>query len=280
MSDDHDDLYHRGLAFDLGTLLERRRVLGLFAGLGAATLVGCSTDAAPPSSSPTSAGPASPSSGPSSASASSASCDEIPAETAGPYPGDGSNGPNVLTQSGIVRSDIRSSFGGPTGVAGGVPLTIKLAIVDTSKSCAAYAGAAVYLWQCSREGGYSLYTRGVTQENFLRGVQAAGADGVVTFQSIFPGAYAGRWPHIHFEVYPNLAAATSAGSKIATSQVALPRAACDAAYATSGYSASVANMARTTLANDTVFRDGADQQLATMTGTVAAGLTATLTVPV
>ena len=38
-------------------------------------------------------------------------CSLIPSETAGPYPGDGSNGPNVLTQSGIVRSDIRASFG-------------------------------------------------------------------------------------------------------------------------------------------------------------------------
>ena len=37
---------------------------------------------------------------------------KIPSETGGPYPGDGSNGPNVLVMSGIVRSDIRSSFGG------------------------------------------------------------------------------------------------------------------------------------------------------------------------
>lgn len=39
---------------------------------------------------------------------------EIPDETAGPYPGDGSNGPNVLAESGIVRSDITSSFGSST----------------------------------------------------------------------------------------------------------------------------------------------------------------------
>jgi hypothetical protein len=31
---------------------------------------------------------------------------EVPEETAGPYPGDGSNGPNVLDDSGIVRSDM------------------------------------------------------------------------------------------------------------------------------------------------------------------------------
>ena len=51
---------------------------------------------------------------------------EIPEETAGPYPGDGSNGVNVLTESGIVRSDITSSFGSASGVAEGVPTTVKL----------------------------------------------------------------------------------------------------------------------------------------------------------
>src|SRR4051812_13243500 len=43
--------------------------------------------------------------------AAAASCSTIPEETAGPFPGDGSNGVNVLTQEGVVRSDIRSSFG-------------------------------------------------------------------------------------------------------------------------------------------------------------------------
>ena len=42
----------------------------------------------------------------------------------------------------------------------------------------------------------------------LRGVQAADSNGQVTFTSIFPGCYSGRWPHIHFEVYPSLSAAT------------------------------------------------------------------------
>jgi hypothetical protein len=43
------------------------------------------------------------------------STDEIPDETAGPFPGDGSNGPDVLGESGIVRDDIRSSFGPASG---------------------------------------------------------------------------------------------------------------------------------------------------------------------
>ncbi len=50
-------------------------------------------------------------------------CRAIPQETAGPFPGDGSNSAaNVLNQSAAVRNDIRSSFGGLTGTADGVPL--------------------------------------------------------------------------------------------------------------------------------------------------------------
>jgi hypothetical protein len=52
--------------------------------------------------------------------------------TAGPYPGDESNGPNVLTGSGIVRKDITSSFGAASGVADGVPLTLRFRVYDLS----------------------------------------------------------------------------------------------------------------------------------------------------
>ena len=104
------------------------------------------------------------------------------------------------------------------------------------------------MWHCDREGRYSLYTQGVTNQNYLRGVQEADANGRVTFQSIYPGCYAGRWPHIHFEVFPSLAAATNARNKTATSQIALPKAANDLVYATSGYEASVRNAAQVTLA--------------------------------
>ena len=77
----------------------------------------------------------------------------IPEETAGPYPGDGSNGPNVLAESGVVRSDITSSFGDASGVAEGVPMTVKLKVYDLNGDDATpLAGAAVYLWHCDREG--------------------------------------------------------------------------------------------------------------------------------
>ena len=201
MTDNHD----RGLQFDLATLIGRRRALTLLGGAGL-TLVACA-----PSTTTTSAADGSP-------------LEVIPAETAGPYPGDGSNGPNALTQSGIVRSDIRSSFGSSTRTAEGVQLTIDLTVQKEDGK--PYAGAAVYLWHCDINGDYSMYSNRVKNENFLRGVQEADASGKLKFVSVFPGAYSGRWPHIHFEVYPSLAEATKAGNKITTSQLALPETTC------------------------------------------------------
>jgi protocatechuate 3,4-dioxygenase beta subunit len=286
---DHDDLHDRGLQFDLSTLtglLRRRRVLGLFAGAGvAATLAACgdpvtSGNAGTAGTSTATTEPSAATTEPSAAAtATTGSLTEIPQETAGPYPGDGSNGPNVLTQSGIVRSDITTSFGSASGVAKGVPLTINLTIMDASTG-AAYPGAAVYLWHCDRDGRYSMYSQAVASENYLRGVQAANGTGLVTFESIFPAAYSGRWPHIHFEVYPTLAGATSAGNKITTSQLALPEAVCTTVYASDGYSQSVRNLAQTSLTRDMVFRDGWTSQLATVTGGVSEGYVANLTVPV
>lgn len=265
----HDDF--GGLQRDLratGAAMPRRALLGLVARLGvslaAVPLLGCESSTQPSDTPATTGG----------------SCNtRIPEETAGPFPGDGSNGPNVLPQSGVVRSDIRSSFAGLTGTADGVPLTLVLTIVSAS-SCAALAGRAVYVWHCDRPGRYSLYNAGVTNQNYLRGVQEADANGRVTFTTIFPGCYAGRWPHIHFEVYPSLQAAASVAAKVATSQVALPKSACDLVYATAGYESSATNLSQVSLASDMVFSDGAALELATVTGTVASGLTATLTVAI
>jgi protocatechuate 3,4-dioxygenase beta subunit len=208
-------------------------------------------------------------------------CAVIPEETAGPFPGDGSNGPDLLGQSGVVRSDIRSSFGASTTLATGVPLTIRLAVLDLAKSCVPMANAAVYAWHCDQAGRYSLYSSGVENENYCRGVQAAGSDGMVTFQSIFPACYSGRWPHIHFEVYPSLDAARDVQNKIATSQIALPKDTCDAVYATSGYEQSVRNLGGISLSSDNVFgEDDGERQIGTITGSIDGGLTVDLSVPV
>lgn len=282
----HDDFggLHRDLTAT-GLVINRRRLLGWGMRLGAAgaaastlNLVGCGGDS-PTSASATTATTTTPPTTTTVPPTTGASCSRIPEETAGPFPGDGSNGPTVLSASGVVRSDIRSSFAGLSGTADGVPLTLVLTIVSSS-TCAPLAGRAVYLWHCDRPGRYSLYSSGVTNQNYLRGVQEADANGRVTFTTIFPGCYSGRWPHIHFEVFPSLAVATNVANKTATSQIALPKAACDQVYATAGYEASVSNLSRVTLASDNVFSDGSALELATVTGSVSGGFTATLTVAV
>ncbi|MCY1021090.1 intradiol ring-cleavage dioxygenase [Pyxidicoccus sp. MSG2] len=259
---DHDD---GGLAQDLkllGASMERRTLLRFALGASLLPLMGCGGS---------DSGTGTPGDG---------SCSKIPTETAGPYPGDGSNGPNVLTESGIVRSDIRSSVGTATGTAAGIPLTVTLTLVNASGTCEPLQGYAIYLWHCDREGRYSLYSSGVTNQNYLRGVQETDANGQLTFTTIFPACYSGRWPHIHFEIYPALASATKAGNKIAVSQLALPKAACDEVYATTGYSASVSNLRQVSLSSDNVFSDGSDSQLATVTGNTTDGYVATLTVAI
>jgi protocatechuate 3,4-dioxygenase beta subunit len=278
---DHTEIYNRGLQFDLSTLMRRRSVLGLFAGAGLATVVGCSSDSEPTPGT-TTANPTLGSGSPSASESTAAgnTTREIAEETAGPFPGDGSNGPNVLTRTGIVRSDIRSSFATSSTVAGGVPLTINLTVLDLAAGSVPLAGGAVYLWQCDREGRYSMYSAGVTNENYLRGVQEIDSDGQIRFTSIFPACYPGRWPHLHFEVYRSLASATSAGNKIATSQLAFPKDACDTVYATDGYSASARAMSSLSLETDNVFRDGYADQVGTVTGSVGSGLSVALSVPV
>ncbi|PRA82251.1 intradiol ring-cleavage dioxygenase [Microbacterium sp. MYb66] len=270
-----EEVVDQGAAFDIRTLMSRRGVLGLAGiGLGAVVLAACAPADSGATPNPT---PASTSAAPGGG---SVSVGEIPDETAGPYPGDGSNGPDVLEDSGIVRQDIRSSIdGGET--ADGVPLSFELQIVDLANGGVPFAGVAVYAWHCTAQGEYSMYSAGLEDVTYLRGVQVADADGMVSFTSIFPGCYSGRWPHIHFEVYPDVGSIADSTTAVATSQLALPEAACTAVYARSAYDGSARNLSQTTLAGDNVFGDDAGAlQVATVTGDVSTGYTATLVVGV
>lgn len=215
------------------SVIDRRRALALLAGGGAAALLAACTrssdnptvsaDSDSTSTSTSAAGATS-----SSASTGIRTVGRIPEETAGPYPGDGTNGPNI----------------------------------------------------CDRIGRYSMYSSGVSGENYLRGVQAADAQGVLRFTSVFPGAYDGRWPHIHFHVFDSQSQATNDRNASVTSQIALPESTCEQVYGASGYESSARDLDRSSLNSDMVFRDGVDLQLATVTGSNSAGYTAELTVGV
>ncbi len=263
----HDDHRH-GLEFDLEALaqqrLRRRGLIGLMGGGLALVASGMPGLAA------------------------AAELCLVDAETTnGPYPADGTNSApggtsNILAESGVVRSDIRSSFGNSTTLAQGVPLTLTLKLADFGANCAALAGATIYVWHCTQDGLYSLYT--APDENYLRGVQVADQDGQVSFTTIFPGCYPGRWPHIHFEVYRDEASATDHRNALRTSQLALPQEICETVYAVSGYGESARNLGQLTLQTDNVFSGATTDQLTLMTpkvtGSVSEGYVATATIAV
>ncbi|HUF98532.1 MAG TPA: hypothetical protein VMM60_10425 [Ilumatobacter sp.] len=307
--------FDRGLAFDLSNV-SRRRLLGLLgsASIGVVALAACGSDSstaattasttpatpgttaattgaattgtattgtALPATTATTEGTVATTAATAATTPTATATTEIPDETGGPYPGDGTNGVNVLTEADVVRSDIRSSFGSASGVADGIPMTVTLSVQDIGGGGVPLAGAAVYLWHCTADGLYSLYSSGVTEENFLRGVQVADANGQVTFTTIIPGCYAGRWPHMHFEIYETVAAATNGRNAIKTSQLALPQAMCETVYTDSRYTNSTRNLSQVSLSSDNVFsEDSAALQLPVITGDNASGYGAVLPVGV
>jgi protocatechuate 3,4-dioxygenase beta subunit len=97
----------------------------------------------------------------------------------------------------LVRSDI-------TEGKEGSPLVLTLQIVE-AKDCAAIPEARVDIWHADGLGLYSGYadqdSGSAEGETFLRGTQLTGADGEVRFNTIYPGWYPGRTPHIHFKAF-------------------------------------------------------------------------------
>ncbi|TFI44640.1 3,4-dioxygenase subunit beta [Rhodococcus sp. 1R11] len=267
-----EEVVDQGAAFDITTLLTRRRVLSIVgAGAGALALAACSSTSNAGSTTTTAAS--------TTATAASATS-EIPQETNGPYPADGTNGVNVLEESGIVRRDVMSSLDGGTTVSG-VPLSFTFTLTDMANDNRPFEGAAVYLWQCDANGKYSMYSEGAEDETYLRGVQTADASGSATFDTIVPGCYSGRWTHMHFEVYPDAASATNAENAVATSQVAFPQEILNDIYQLDTYPGSSTNLAQLgSLDNDNVFGDGYDLEMGTFTGDPTSGYVGSLAVAI
>jgi len=258
----HDDDDHDlGFAHDLPRMIGRRRLLSIMGGLGLVSISGLP--------------------------AAALECVALPWETAGPYPADGSNVRNgqivnALTEGGVIREDLRPSFGTLTPVADGLQLDLELTLVDAD-GCTPLADHAIYIWHCDTTGLYSLYD--TPEANYLRGVGVADADGKVRFTTIFPGCYDGRWPHIHFEVFENVEAAVSGEASVLTAQIALPQAECAAVYAADArYSNGTRNLGRISIASDNVFADNSEaaiaQQTLALTGDPQTGYRGTLTIPV
>lgn len=245
-----DDHGPEGLTADLPYLMRRRGVLvglGLgAAGLGVWALAGGARSA-------------------SATAADGSVCVALPAQTAGPFPADGTNTRagqtvNILTEAGVIRQDIRPSIGGLTPVADGVPVELEVALVDVGRACAPLAGHAIYLWQCDAEAVYSIY--GAADRNYLRGVGISDAAGKVLFTTVFPGCYPGRWPHFHFEVFATADQAVTGDAALLTGQFALPEEACRAVYADARYGQSLATLDSLSLERDGIFRRSSAEELA------------------
>jgi protocatechuate 3,4-dioxygenase beta subunit len=137
----------------------------------------------------------------------------------------------------------------------GTPLTLKLAVVDAS-SCRALSGALVDIWHCDAGGVYSGFSSiGSGQTNkltFLRGLQRTNAQGVATFQTIYPGWYQGRTVHIHVKVH--------LGGRVAhTGQLFFSDSLTDAVYKHSPYDKRPSRDVRNT--QDAIFRNGGSKSL-------------------
>ena len=194
-------------------------------------------------------------------------CALIPAETDGPYPLY-----SILSNAAIMRSDVRED-------RTGVPLKVILRLVNVNNSCAAIAGAAIYIWHCDKDGvysGYSNQTGGVnaTGDTFLRGIQVTDASGQAVFETVYPGWYAGRITHIHAQAYLNDNLGKTA---VITTQLAFPLAVTATVYNSTLYAAHGQNTSVTSFAQDNVFSDGTTYEMVTIAGDVASGYVATLT---
>jgi protocatechuate 3,4-dioxygenase beta subunit len=140
----------------------------------------------------------------------------------------------------------------------GVPLTLKLTVVDVS-TCRAINGAAVDIWHCDAGGVYSeTSVQGTEDRTFLRGIQKTDAKGVVTFRTIYPGWYQGRTVHIHVKV-------ALGGNVVHTGQLFFSDRLTDAVYKRAPYSRRPGRSTRN--ATDSIFRNGGSKSLLRMTKT-------------
>ena len=114
-------------------------------------------------------------------------CHTIPEAPAGPFP----------TIDQLRRRDITEGYPGH-------PLRLGVRVLDAR--CDPRPGVDVEIWHTDATGDYSAYEdRGDGKDEgegttFLRGVQTTDADGILEFQTIYPGWYPGRAVHIHARV--------------------------------------------------------------------------------
>ncbi|KAI0533507.1 Intradiol ring-cleavage dioxygenase [Xylaria digitata] len=114
---------------------------------------------------------------------SNSTCSLVPETTIGPYWVGGE----------LIRADVTD---GQTGV----PLHLDLQFLDLNTCEPIPAETLIDIWACNATGiysGVSARGQGGLNSTHGRGIQSTDSDGVVEFDTIFPGHYTGRTPHIH-----------------------------------------------------------------------------------
>jgi protocatechuate 3,4-dioxygenase beta subunit len=218
----------------LETRVTRRASLARFGGLLAAGL-GASAGLA---ESATAGGPAAVARG-------LVSCVLTPELTEGPYY--------------IPREKVRRNI---TEGKPGAPLELQLGVLDAS-TCRPLVGATVDIWHCDAGGIYSGFIAASTggpgggggptdKRTFLRGIQPTNAQGVATFQTIYPGWYRGRAVHIHVKVHLG-------GNVVHTGQLFFSDTLTDAVYKGSPYKARPNRDTRN--ADDSIYKNGGSKSV-------------------
>jgi protocatechuate 3,4-dioxygenase beta subunit len=149
------------------SILNRREALKMFGSVGAVLLIGCSGDSA----SSNNGNPGT-------------SCVVTPQLTEGPY----------FVDERLNRANITA--GQP-----GLPLSLAINVFNAStQACSPISGVQIDLWHASGNGIYSdIPGLGADGQTFLRGYQLTNANGVASFQTMYPGWYTGRATHIHLK---------------------------------------------------------------------------------
>jgi protocatechuate 3,4-dioxygenase beta subunit len=146
----------------------------------------------------------------------------------------------------LVRRNIK-------GDRKGTPLALRFTVVDAS-TCSRIENANVEIWHADASGTYS----GVSGNggNYLRGVQRTNASGVARFDSIFPGWYRGRTPHIHMKVFVS-------GNEVHTGQVFFRPAVTKTVYSSGVYKSR--GQQDTSNSADSIYRDAGARALCALT---------------
>ncbi|CAE6466060.1 unnamed protein product [Rhizoctonia solani] len=136
-------------------------------------------------------------------------CVTAPEVTEGPY----------YVANELLRTDLRED-------QAGVELVLDIGVMDTT-TCTPLDNALVEIWACNATGAYSGFTTATLeipdgtgggpmqstamsdQYTWLRGGYATNSEGMVEFNTIYPGYYTGRTVHIHTMVQTNYSIATN-----------------------------------------------------------------------